>query len=227
VSGYGLDDRAVEVRSRQRWKDFSSSLCVQGPNQTPVRWVLGGPFPGAKAWPGRDADHSPHLVPRSRMSRSYASSPPSAFVACSGTALAFLTTLLVGQIIWRRMRGRSVKNDLQRWEGSIVALFKILYWHFPGGAEENHDEGEPRSPVSGPRFEPGTCRIQRNSANRSTTTFRIVVNADWTLLAHLGHCPCNVRSSYSKTFFCLLSTPADLIVWNRSSKLYLRFPCDL
>jgi hypothetical protein len=25
----------------------------------------GGPFPGGKARPGRDADHSPHLVPRS------------------------------------------------------------------------------------------------------------------------------------------------------------------
>jgi hypothetical protein len=38
----------------------------------------GGPFPGAKARPGRDADHSPHLVPRSRMSRSYTSSRPQA-----------------------------------------------------------------------------------------------------------------------------------------------------
>jgi hypothetical protein len=28
VSGYGLDDRAIEVRSRQRRKDFSSNLCV-------------------------------------------------------------------------------------------------------------------------------------------------------------------------------------------------------
>jgi hypothetical protein len=35
----------------------------------------GGPFPGGKARPGRDADHSPHLVPRSRMSRSYTFSP--------------------------------------------------------------------------------------------------------------------------------------------------------
>jgi hypothetical protein len=35
-----------------------------------------GPFPGAKARPGRDADHSAHLAPRSRMSRSYTSSPP-------------------------------------------------------------------------------------------------------------------------------------------------------
>jgi hypothetical protein len=29
-----------------------------------------------------------HLVPRSKMSRSYISSPPSTFMACSGTALA-------------------------------------------------------------------------------------------------------------------------------------------
>jgi hypothetical protein len=50
-----------------------------------------GSFPGTKARPGRDADHSPHLVPRSRMSRSYMYPlpPPSAFVACSGIALGF------------------------------------------------------------------------------------------------------------------------------------------
>jgi hypothetical protein len=42
-------------------------------------------FLGAKARLGRDADHSPHLVPRSRMSRSYTSSPPIASVAYSGT----------------------------------------------------------------------------------------------------------------------------------------------
>jgi hypothetical protein len=29
VSGYGLDDRAIEVDPRQRRKDFSFSLCVQ------------------------------------------------------------------------------------------------------------------------------------------------------------------------------------------------------
>jgi hypothetical protein len=36
----------------------------------------GGPFPRAKARPQSDADHSPHLVPRSRMSRRSISSPP-------------------------------------------------------------------------------------------------------------------------------------------------------
>jgi hypothetical protein len=34
----------------------------------------GGPFPGVKTRPGRDADHSPHLVLRSKLSRSCTSS---------------------------------------------------------------------------------------------------------------------------------------------------------
>jgi hypothetical protein len=91
VSGYGLDDRAIEVRSSAEAKDFSSSLCVQtGSGAHPASCTMGtgGPIPGGKARPGRDADHSPHLVSRSRLSRSYSSSPPSALVACSGTALA-------------------------------------------------------------------------------------------------------------------------------------------
>jgi hypothetical protein len=60
-------------------------LCVQtGSGAHPAFCTMGtgGPFPGAKAWPGRDADHHPHLVPRSRMSRIYTSC---AFVACGGT----------------------------------------------------------------------------------------------------------------------------------------------
>jgi hypothetical protein len=62
VSGYGLDDRAFEVRSPAVAKDFSSSLCVQtGSGAHPVSCTkgTGGPFPGGKARPGRDADHSP------------------------------------------------------------------------------------------------------------------------------------------------------------------------
>jgi hypothetical protein len=43
-------------------KDFSSSLFVQtGSGAYPVSCTMGtgGPFPGAKARPGGDADHSP------------------------------------------------------------------------------------------------------------------------------------------------------------------------
>jgi hypothetical protein len=61
VSGYGLDDRAIKVRSPPEAKDFSSSLCVQtGSRAHPASCTIGtgGPFPGAKARPGRETDHS-------------------------------------------------------------------------------------------------------------------------------------------------------------------------
>jgi hypothetical protein len=44
--------------------------------------------PGLKPGRGVTLTTHPHLVPRSRMSRSYILSPQSALVACSGTALA-------------------------------------------------------------------------------------------------------------------------------------------
>jgi hypothetical protein len=48
-----------------------------------------GPFPGVEARPGRDADHSPHPVQRSRTSRSYIFSL-SLLHGGSGTALIYL-----------------------------------------------------------------------------------------------------------------------------------------
>jgi hypothetical protein len=75
VSGY---DRAIGVLSPAGANDFSSNLCVQtGSGAHPASCTMGtgGPFPGGKARMGREANHSPHLVPRSRMTRSYTSSP--------------------------------------------------------------------------------------------------------------------------------------------------------
>jgi hypothetical protein len=73
VSGYGLDDRAIEVLSPAGAKRFFKT----GSGAHPTSCTVGsrGTFLGGNARPGRDADHSPHLVPRSRMSRSYTSSP--------------------------------------------------------------------------------------------------------------------------------------------------------
>jgi hypothetical protein len=62
VSDYGLDDRAIGVRSPAEARDFpvtSVSRPVLGPTQPPVQWVPGVLSPGVKARPGRDADHSP------------------------------------------------------------------------------------------------------------------------------------------------------------------------
>jgi hypothetical protein len=62
VSDYGLDDRASGVRSQVEAKDLSSILCVQtgsGVHSASCTMGNGGPFPGGKAPPWRDADHSP------------------------------------------------------------------------------------------------------------------------------------------------------------------------
>jgi hypothetical protein len=82
---------------RQMQKDFSSSFCVQtcsGANAAPCPLGTRGPFAGGKALPGRDADHSTHLVLRLRMSRGYTSSLPSTFMACSETDFYFAVFML-------------------------------------------------------------------------------------------------------------------------------------
>jgi hypothetical protein len=63
------------------------SRSALGPIQPPVQWVPGVLSKGLKHGRGATLTTHPHLVLRSRMSRSYTSSPPSASVACSGTAL--------------------------------------------------------------------------------------------------------------------------------------------
>jgi hypothetical protein len=59
VYDYGLDDRgSIPVGGR----GFSSTPCAQtGSGAHPASYPVGtgGPFPGGKARPGRDADHSP------------------------------------------------------------------------------------------------------------------------------------------------------------------------
>jgi hypothetical protein len=52
----------IGVRSPTGAEDFSSSPCVQtgsGTHPASCPMGTGGPFPGGKARPGRDADHSP------------------------------------------------------------------------------------------------------------------------------------------------------------------------
>jgi hypothetical protein len=59
VSDYRL---ATGVRSPAEAKDFSNILCVQSSSVAyPASNPMGtrAPFPGGKARPGRDADHSP------------------------------------------------------------------------------------------------------------------------------------------------------------------------
>jgi hypothetical protein len=79
VSDYGLDDRAIGVRSPAWEKDFLSNLCFQtdsGAHPASCTMGTGGPFPRAKRGRGVTLTTHPHLIPRSRMSRSYTASTP-------------------------------------------------------------------------------------------------------------------------------------------------------
>jgi hypothetical protein len=87
VSDYSLDNRG-SIPSR--CKGFF--LCVQtGSEAHPASCTMGtgSPFPGAKCGQDMMLTTYPHLVPRSIMSRSYTSSPPSTTMACIRTALLF------------------------------------------------------------------------------------------------------------------------------------------
>jgi hypothetical protein len=53
VSDYGLDNRAIGVRSLAQAKGFFPLARVPGPTQPSVQWVLGA------LSLGRDNDHSP------------------------------------------------------------------------------------------------------------------------------------------------------------------------
>jgi hypothetical protein len=93
------------VRSPAGTKDFFSLTSVSRPALRHTSLLYNGyrgSFPRSKARPGRDADQSPHLVPRWGLSRSYISSPPSATMACNGTALLFLCLLRMTTALLQR-----------------------------------------------------------------------------------------------------------------------------
>jgi hypothetical protein len=123
VSDCELDDRAIGVRSPAGEKDFSSILCVQtvsGAHPSSYPMGAGGPFSGGKARPVRDADRSPHPVPRSQMNRSYTSSPPSASFACSGTDLLYFN-------FYKSLY--SYVNIIQRitYKNQVPCLYALMY----------------------------------------------------------------------------------------------------
>jgi hypothetical protein len=60
VLDYGLDDRVIGVRSPAGATIFPLTSVQTGSGAHPASCTMGngGPFPGGKARPGRDADHS-------------------------------------------------------------------------------------------------------------------------------------------------------------------------
>jgi hypothetical protein len=76
---------SIPDRGERIFPVASVSRPAQGPTQPPVQWVPGVLSPELKRGRSVTLTTHLHLVQRSRM-RNYISSPPTAFMACSGTA---------------------------------------------------------------------------------------------------------------------------------------------
>jgi hypothetical protein len=86
--GYRLDDQGSRFDSQQRLGIFlfTASRMALGPTQPPIQWVPEALSLGVK-WPGHEADHSPHVEPRSNNEWSYTFTPQYTFMAwCSAKA---------------------------------------------------------------------------------------------------------------------------------------------
>jgi hypothetical protein len=89
VPDYRLDDRVTGVQSLAEAKGPSSILCpdhLWGPHS---QWILGVLSPEVKRSLDMMLTTDLHLVPRSRMSRNYSSSPPCCLHGGSRTALLY------------------------------------------------------------------------------------------------------------------------------------------
>jgi hypothetical protein len=83
---------------RKRWKDSpltSVSRPALGPTQPPVQWVPRVLSPVVKRGRGVTLTTHPDLVPRSRMSRSYTSSPTKPLRGVQWDSFIFIITLLL------------------------------------------------------------------------------------------------------------------------------------
>jgi hypothetical protein len=92
TTGWTTGRLRFDPRQRQRIFPLASvSIPALRSTQPPYNGYRGS-FPRGKSAAGAWRWRHPHLVPRSRMSRSYTSSPPSASVACSRTDLALASS---------------------------------------------------------------------------------------------------------------------------------------
>jgi hypothetical protein len=112
VSGCGLNGRAIEVRSPAEAKDFYSNPCVQTSSEVhPASCTVGTV---GKARPRRDADHSSHLLPIYRMSRSYTSSLGACMAEWDSFTLSYYTPRSIS-CLWSHLRVAKACSTSQRW----------------------------------------------------------------------------------------------------------------
>jgi hypothetical protein len=118
-------DWTAGVRSLTEAENFSSNLCVQtGSGAHPASCTVGtgGSFPGGKARPGRDADHSPPSSAEVKKEQElYLLSQKCASMERNGTTLPFFTVHSLF-ILADRLKGPRCLV----WEWGIGVLYCLL-----------------------------------------------------------------------------------------------------
>jgi hypothetical protein len=89
----------------------------------------GGPFPGVKARPGRDADHSPPIYCRGReWVGAIPPLPPSASMACRGTALLFtIVSFLLYRFNWNKIRTHLLVSTIDTEQSTQLSRASVWY----------------------------------------------------------------------------------------------------
>jgi hypothetical protein len=126
--GYGLDDQGFESRQGLRIFLFSTvSRLALGPTQPPIQLVAGALSLGVKR-PGREADHSLYLMPRSRISRAIPPLPQYVFTAwCSLKAHEQLYIFTFTQLAYRNRHSFFVFEGSRKLNTlSVYRIFQSL-----------------------------------------------------------------------------------------------------
>jgi hypothetical protein len=127
TTGWMIGRSGFDSRQGQRIFPVASvSRPALGPTQPPVQRVPGVLSPVVKRGRGVTLTTHLHLIPRSRMSRSYTSSPPSASMACSGTSL----------LLWSLSRAAWTQFVLSCLISQRSAC--MLPFHLPAGLLSGH-----------------------------------------------------------------------------------------
>jgi hypothetical protein len=147
----------TEFDPRQRQIIFplvSVSKPALGPTQSPMQWVPGSPLPGVKSGRGVKLTAHPHLVSRSRMSRSCSTSPPWRLYGVAGQ-FYLLFTLHVIVIFVLCFRQLSSLNP------TLLSITSTLLWLGDRGSIPGIDERIfPLASVSRPALWPTQPPIQ-------------------------------------------------------------------
>jgi hypothetical protein len=132
------------VRSPTEAEDFSSSLCVQtgsGAHPASCPKGTGGPFPGGKARPERDADHSPPSSAKVKYEwELYLLSPPCASRRVAGQLYFFFRIMELRRFLILVDQRRSYRKYILTHTHTHTHVIPFLVQNYSVGSKSSNGE---------------------------------------------------------------------------------------